>query len=122
MPQSLCSICLIAGSRTLILELNSCAYGSLDLDRLKQLDSELRDISLISAADVVILDLSNVTTGGSGLLTCLGRFRDDLSQDGKRLIVCGDRVGLIAQVGWSQRMNLTADIRQALDRSLRAAA
>lgn len=122
MTQPLCSICLIAGSRTLILQLEPGNYGSLDLDRLERLASELREFSLISSADEVIVDLSAVRTGGAELLTCLGRFCDDLAQANKRLVICGDQAGLIAQVGWSLRMNLRADLRQALDHSLRAAA
>ena len=122
MTQSLCSICLIADSRTLVLQLASGTYGSLDLDRLEQLASDLRELSLISSADDVIVDLSAVKTGGSGFLTCLSRFCEDLALAGKRLVICGDQVGLIAQVGWSQRMNLQADLRHALDHNLRTAA
>lgn len=121
MTQSLCSACLIAGSRTLVIHLESGTYGSLDLDRLEQLASDFRELSLISSADEVIVDLSAVKTGGSGLLICLNRFCDDLERSGKRLVICGDHVGLIACVGWAKRMNLQTDLRQALDHSVRAA-
>ncbi len=122
MTPSLCSICLIAHSRTLVIQLKSGTYGSLDLDQLDQLEAEFREHSLIHSADEVIVDLSAVKTGGSGLLGCLSRFRDDLSQAEKRLVICGDQIGLIALVGWSQRMNLRADLCQALDHSVRTAA
>lgn len=122
MSQPLCSICLIAGSRTLIVQLEPGSYDTLELDRLEQLTAEFREVCLLSSADEVIVDLSAVQTGGSGLLTCLGRFCDALSHAGQRLVVCGDQIGLIAQVGWSQRMNLEADLNQALERVARIAA
>lgn len=124
MIKSICTTRLIADSQTLVITLNAGSYGSLEVDRLNrldQLDAEFREWRLAPSASEIIVDLSMVTTCGSGLLGCLARFREQLARMGKRLVICGDQSGLIAHVGWSKLMNLQADLDQALEHSVRTA-
>ncbi len=115
MIRPLCSARFITESPMLVLTLNSGTYGSLELDRLEQLEDEFREWGLATSASDIIIDLSKVTACGSGLLNCLARFRQQLALRGKRLVLCGDQTGLIAQVGWSLLMNLQTDLDQALE-------
>jgi anti-anti-sigma regulatory factor len=107
-------------TESLVLTLDSGTFGSLELDRLDQLETELREWRLTTAARFVVIDLSRVTSCGSGLLGCLARLRTQLELMGKKLVVCGDNTGLIEVVGWAVQMNLQADVQQALRHAVRS--
>lgn len=117
----ICSARFIADSQMLVLTLDAGTYGSLELDRLEQLNAEFREWRLATSASDFVIDLSNVTAYGSGLLGCLARLREQLESLGKRLVICGDQFGLITQVGWSELMNIQSDFEQALQHSLHTA-
>jgi anti-anti-sigma regulatory factor len=121
MTKPTCFARLITGSSTLILTLAPGMYGSLELDRLQQLDAELGEWRLVASPHHMIIDLSKVTAYGSGLLGCLARHRQQLALMGRRLLLCGDQSGLIADVGWSGLMNLQLNLEQALEHGVRVA-
>lgn len=105
-------------SSTLVLTVAAGGLGSLAIERLTHLESEFQSW-LTTSARTVIVDLTNVTDAGSGLLGCLARFRQQLQRAGKKLVVCGDRCGLVEHVGWSTLMCLQADVPQALRQAVR---
>lgn len=121
MVMPICSARLFVETQTLVLTLNAGTYGSFELDLLEQLDVEFREWKQATSASDVIVDLSNVTSGGSELLGCLARLREQLVCLGKRLVVCGDQFGLIALVGWSKLMNLQVDLHLAFEHCVHTA-
>ncbi len=114
MGQTTCYVRLIPDAQTLLISLKPGTYGSLETALLDRLSAELTSLRRSAAVDDFIVDLTGVTLGGSRLLSCLVTFREELLIVGKRLIVCGDEVGLIEHAGLADLLNLQANFGVAL--------
>jgi hypothetical protein len=90
-------------------------YGSTQVDRLRTFQTALADVMGSTANTKVILDMSAVEACGSGFLTCLDFVRSKLIANGRQLVVCGDRMGLLQTVQWSERMQCQRDLASALN-------
>lgn len=110
----LCTTRVVRDGHTLVLTLVPGAYGSADESTIRRLNADFRDAVHETLASVVIVDLSAVEIGGSGLLTALFRLRTMLHRSQQALSVCSDRRGLIAVARWEQLMQLQPGLDEAL--------
>ena len=100
---------------TVIVTVPVANYGSTNFDLLMRLDSAFADVAGNTASLSVILDLSAIEISGSHFLACLDSLEKQLASTGRRLVVCGDRTGLIQLVNWSDRMSYQRDLVSALN-------
>lgn len=100
---------------TVIVTVPAENYGSTNIDLLQSLDSAFADLAVNTASISVVLDLCAIEISGSHFLACLDSLEKQLASTGRRLVVCGDRTGLIQLVNWSDRMCCQRDLVAALN-------
>lgn len=93
----------------------SRSYGSLDLEKLKQLNLDFAELAKGCADSTIIVDLSGVKLHGSGFLSELIAFADNLQQRDIELIVSGDQTGLVSLVGAAAWCRVADDLVEALN-------
>jgi anti-anti-sigma regulatory factor len=94
-------------------------YGSIELSALDELAASLAACGCAQDIDEtvthVIVDLSLISVGGSGLLGVLAQFRQQLAVQGRTLSLCGDQTGLLRKVGWNRLLPLFETLYEALE-------
>ena len=114
----------ISKAACLLLTPAAGTYGSTELDTLERQGERLVACGCGEAPHApvtqVVVDLSLVSVGGSGLLGVLAQFRQQLALEGRTLCLCGDQTGLLQMVGWSRLLPVFGTLYEALEHAGRA--
>ena len=81
-------------------------YGSLHTERLKALKREFMQLIARTNTDYLVVDMDAVSHLGAAFLKVLLDCDRVLSQLGRRLVLCGDRHGVLDSARLSHQLNV----------------
>ncbi len=105
----------IQNSSTIVVTLRNVEYGSLHEAELATLQNDLADVNgRLESARHVIVDLSELTMFGSAFLRLIHEQLAPLKMLGTRVILCGDKTGLLALTAMHHWFTVTTTLDSAL--------